>query len=278
VNRHLFNPSTGVYDISTTQRGSVAQDANAYAVLYGIAAKAKVPGILAGMSHALATPHGDLSVSSPAPAGYHQVIGPFMGSYDLWARFAAADTRGAYDLLEREWGQMAEGDPGNVMWEVMGPDGTVHTPGINGSGDGATSMAHGWSTGPTSALSQYVLGVAPDSPGFARWTVAPNPGSLTWAQGRVPTPHGALGVAWTNAARGHRFVLDVTPPQGTSGTITVPLRGAAAVVHVNGRLVWAGNRFHRAPGVASAVRVGDTLQICVAKAAAFRVETVGGGS
>lgn len=278
VNRDLFNPATGAYDISTTQRGPVAQDANTCAILYGIAPQAKVPGILAAMSAALATPSGDLSVSSPAPAGYHQVIGPFMGSYELWARFAAGDASGAYDLLGREWGQMPDGDPGNVLWEVMGPDGTVHTPGINGSGDGATSMAHGWSTGPTSALSQYVLGIAPASPGYATWSVGPHPGSLTWAQGRAPTPHGPLGVAWTRAAAAHQFVLDVTPPAGTAGTLTVPLTGSAAVVHVNGELVWADGKFHPAPGVAGATADGGSLRIGVTSGPSFHVVSQEAGS
>jgi alpha-L-rhamnosidase len=271
ANRLLFDDATGVYDISTTQRGSVAQDANTFAILYGIAPAAKVPGILTAMSTALATPHGDLSVSSPAPAGYHQVIGPFMGSYELWARFAAGDTSGALDLLQREWGQMPGGDPGNVLWEVMGPDGTVHTPGINGSGDGRTSMAHGWSTGPTSALSQYVLGIAPDAPGYATWSVAPHAGTLAWAQGTAPTPHGPLDVSWRRTAADHQFVLDVHPPAGTTGTITVPLSGSAAVVHVNGELVWTNGVFHAAPGVTGATAVDGSLRITVGAGTAWHV-------
>lgn len=278
VNRDLFNPVTGVYDISTTERGPVAQDANTYAILYGIAPRAKVPGILAAMSAALSTPHGDLSVSSPAPAGYHQVIGPFMGSYEAWARFAAGDSSGAYSLLDREWGQMPAGDPGNVLWEVMGPDGTVHTPGINGSGDGATSMAHGWSTGPTSALSQYVLGIAPASPGYTTWSVDPHPGSLAWARGRAPTPRGSLDVAWTRAAAGRQFIVDVTPPAGTAGSITVPLAGSAAVVHVNGALVWANGTFHPAPGVAGATEDGGSLRIAVGSGSSFHVVSQEAGS
>ena len=232
INATLFNPATGVYDISTTQRGSVAQDANTYAVLYGVADPANVNGILAAMAKNLTTPNGDLDVSSPAPSGYHQVIGPFMGSYELWARFASGDTTGALDLLNREWGQMTTADPGGVLWEVMGTDGTVHTPGINGQGNGATSLAHAWSTGPTSALSQYVLGITPTSPGYASWQVAPQPGNLAWAQGQAPTPHGPLTVKW--AQHNNTFDIDVTAPRGTTGTITVP---ANATIRVNGKNV-----------------------------------------
>ncbi len=238
INTDLLNPSTGVYDISTTQRGSVAQDANTYAILFGVADPAKVPGILAAMARNLNTAHGDLDVSSPAPAGYNQLIGPFMGSYELWARFASGDTSGALDLLDREWGQMATVDPTGVLWEVMGTDGSLHTPGINGQGDGATSLAHGWSTGPTSALSQYVLGIAPTSPGYATWRVAPQPGTLTWAQGQAPTPHGPLTVKW--GRRNGTFDIEVTAPAGTSGTITVPA-GGSSVISVNGRIVRPGH-------------------------------------
>jgi alpha-L-rhamnosidase len=239
INATLFNASTGVYDISTTQRGSIAQDANTYAVLYGIADPAKVPGILTTMNKNLNTPNGDLDVSSPAPSGYHQIIGPFMGSYELWTRFATGDTTGALDLLGREWGQMTTTDPGGVLWEVMGTDGTVHTPGINGQGNGATSLAHAWSTGPTSALSQYVLGIAPTSPGYATWQVAPQPGNLAWAQGQAPTPHGPITVRWAQQGGGqtnNTFDLEVTAPPGTSGTITVPAT-ANTMVRVNGKLV-----------------------------------------
>lgn len=263
VNRSLFNPATGVYDISTTQRGWVAQDANTFAVEYGIAPADRRPGILRAMAKALGTPHGNLSVSSPAPSGYHQIIGPFMGSYELWARFAAGDTAGAFDLLHREWAQMTTVDPGDVLWEVMGPDGSVHTPGINHGGDGVTSLAHGWSTGPTSALSRYVLGIAPTAPGYRTWEVVPQPGSLAWAEGRAPTPRGPLTVTWDHRSGPGGFAMTVTPPPATAGTIAVPLFGKTAVVQVNGRLVWDGASFHAAPGVTAAARQGDYLRISV---------------
>ena len=54
-----------------------------------------------------------------------------------------------------------------------------------------TSMAHGWAAGPTSALTEYVLGVAPTSPGGATWRFAPQPADLTFAQGRADHDHGA---------------------------------------------------------------------------------------
>src|SRR6202012_3465142 len=87
------------------------------------------------------------------------------------------------------YGWMYNHDPGITAWEGIGPGGTLY--------EGAfTSMAHGWSTGVLPALTNNLLGAAPTAPGFATWTVRPNPGSVTWARGQVPTPHGPLSVRW----------------------------------------------------------------------------------
>jgi hypothetical protein len=48
------------------------------------------------------TPYGNLSVSTPASSHYHRLIGPFVGTYDLWMRFHAGDTDGAFELMKNE--------------------------------------------------------------------------------------------------------------------------------------------------------------------------------
>jgi len=133
------------------------------------------------------------------------------------------------------------------MWENI--DAADGTPGL-GTG---TSLAHGWSTMPTSALSGYVLGIQPASPGYATWTVQPHLGSLAWAQGQAPTPHGPVQVSWTAKSAQHGFSMNVTAPSGTSGTIAVPVSGGDdTTVKVNGRVVWRGGRFTPAYGVSGA--------------------------
>jgi alpha-L-rhamnosidase len=191
INAQLYDPATHAYDIAATDRGSIAQDANSAVILYGIAPAARQAGIVAAMTKALGTSHGDLSVSSPVPASSTQIISPFVGSSDLDARFAAGDTAGALQLLQDEWGPMTTGPDGGTMWEKLAPDGTIH--------GGGTSLAHAWATGPTSALTSYVLGVTPASPGYATWQVAPQPGSRGWAEGAVPTPHGHITVKWASS-------------------------------------------------------------------------------
>jgi alpha-L-rhamnosidase len=226
INTQLYDPAIHAYDISTTDRGSIAQDANSAAIRYGIAPASEQSGIIAAMTAALSTPAGDLSVSSPVPADSTQIISPFIGSSDVDARFLAGDTAGALQLLENEWGPMTTGPDGGTLWEKETTAGTL--------GSSSTSLAHGWSTGPTSALTAYVLGVTPTSPGYASWRVDPQPGSLAWAEGAVPTPQGDITVKWASGAGGFR--ISITAPGRTRGTVVLPQGVSRYSVTVNGQL------------------------------------------
>ena len=227
MNAQLYDPTTHAYDISTTDRGSIAQDANSAVILYGIAPASRQPGIIAAMTAALSTSAGDLSVSSPVPAASTQIISPFIGSSDVDARFLAGDTAGALQLLEDEWGPMTTGPDGGTLWEKETTAGALDS--------GSTSLAHGWSTGPTSALTAYVLGVTPTSPGYATWRVAPQPGNLSWAEGAVPTPHGDITVKWANGTGGFR--ISIQAPGHARGTVVLPTGVSRYSVTVNGHLV-----------------------------------------
>ena len=64
---------------------------------------------------------------------------------------------------------------------------------------------HGWSSTPTRDLVVHILGISPDTPGYATARIAPRLGRLREAAGAVPTPYGALEVritgtnAWINS-------------------------------------------------------------------------------
>lgn len=60
------------------------------------------------------------------------------------------------------------------------------------------SLCHGWASGPTAWLSQYVLGIEPLEPGCRKVRISPRLGSLEWAEGTFPTPHGVIRVKHTN--------------------------------------------------------------------------------
>ena len=160
-----------------------AQDANALAVLFGIAPAADVPGILNALK-TLWGPHGSEPFSG---ATYSNLISPFITAFEVEADYLAGDTADAEHLLHLTWDQMI--DPRNPfftggMWENIGPDGTAT--------ESRTSLAHGWASGPTPIMISYVLGVQPVAPGYQTFTVAPHFGSLRWAEGAVPTPYGRI--------------------------------------------------------------------------------------
>jgi alpha-L-rhamnosidase len=248
INGHLYNSASGLYNISNTRTTGAAQDANALAVLYGVAPAAQDTSILANLKTALWTsPYGPLPFS--AGSGFSSVISPFTSGYELDARLASNDTADAEALLTTEWGHLISpgADDTGTMWEnVSSTDGT---PGLGSS----TSLSHGWSTAPTAALSGYVLGISPVTAGYATWSVQPHPGDLSWAEGQAPTPHGNLAVSWAGSGGVNQFSMNVTAPAGTSGTIAVPTYGASSpIVTVNGTVVWSGGAFTATAGIAGA--------------------------
>jgi alpha-L-rhamnosidase len=273
INAHLFNSSTGLYEISNTKPTGVAQDANALAVLYGVAPAANASSILAKLKSSLWGTYGPLPFSSDT--GNAATISPYVSGYELDARLATNDTIDAETLLNTEWGHMiaAGTDSVGTMWEnVSASDGT---PGLGSS----TSLSHGWSTTPTSALSGYVLGIQPVTAGYATWSVQPHPGDLSWAQGQAPTPHGAVQVQWSGESGVQQFAMNVTAPAGTSGTIAVPTYGnASPIVAVNGQTVFSGGSFTATAGIGGAHQDANYVYLTGVQPGTYLVAANPGGT
>jgi hypothetical protein len=211
INANLLNPVTGTYYLSETDHTTLAQDANALAVVFGIAPAGKVPGILSALK-TLWGAHGSEPFSGTT---YSNLISPYITAYEVEADYMAGDTAAAEQLIHLTWDQMI--DPDNpfytgTMWENIGPDGTAT--------ESRTSLAHGWASGPTPIMTGYVLGVQPVNPGYQTFTVAPHFGSLQWAEGAVPTPYGQISVRWTHEGSG--FSLTVEAPAGTTAFVSLP--------------------------------------------------------
>ena len=90
-----------------------------------------------------------------------------------------------------------------------------------------TSHAHGWSSGPTSALTFYVLGLTVTSAQGKTWSVAPHTSGLSSAEGGFETPLGWYGVKWSLTHK--TFDLSIDVPLGTSGTVVLPIAGRATI-------------------------------------------------
>jgi hypothetical protein len=233
MNRRLYDPARGVYVDSDQDRTHIPQDGNALAVLFGIAPPAWQQGILDYMRQHMWTPYGSTNVDIPYGHNlmHDKRIWPFMGYYELEARFEAGDDASAFELLRREWGHMITSDPASTMWEWMTADGQPE--------NGYDSLAHGWSAGATATLTERVVGVRMTAPEYTRFDVVPHTGDLTWARGRVPTTHGPIDVTWSRTADTFRETLRV--PDGTTARAGVPLVGATSRIFVDDRLIWDGS-------------------------------------
>ena len=237
VNEQLWNDAAGAYRQSTGQPANIAQDGNVFAVLSGLAPADRADRALDTLKDQLWTSYGSKSGTGSMP----QLVGPFMNYWEALARFDEGRDAEAWQLLRTVWGyQFAKSKPINGVeeppatgaWEHINLDGSPYR-----YGDG--SVSHPWSAGGTALLTNEVLGVRPTGPGFAAYAVKPHPGDLEWAQGRVPTTHGAIWVSWRQDRGRDRFVMNVTAPQGTTGTIAIPADGPTTVT-VDGRLAWNG--------------------------------------
>lgn len=69
-------------------------------------------------------------------------------------------------------------------------------------------MNHAWSTAPLNVLSRFILGVSPLESGFAKISVKPQLGSLSFVRSKVPTARGTLALAVRNTSVSYEVELD----------------------------------------------------------------------
>jgi hypothetical protein len=240
INAQLWDDATGAYRLSREIPKAYPQDANATAVLTGVASNRRAKRAMAYLHDSSWAKLGALTVSPSTPnASISPFYAPLPSGFEVDARLALNDPtqvrqQSGVQLMKTFWGWMLRQDPGSTFWEHVQPDGTPNLQQFS-------SLAHGWATGPTISLTQGVLGVTPTGPGYSTYDVAPHPDALRWAEGRVPTGHGAIDASWQHPKSG-AFNMSVTAPKGTSGTVKVPTFGDRVKVTVDGRTVWNGTK------------------------------------
>ncbi|KAI0742508.1 Six-hairpin glycosidase [Daedaleopsis nitida] len=231
-NEVFWLPSAGMFrDNDTTTL--CPQDANSMAVLYNLTTSQEQA---ASVSKGLTKNWNDLGPVAPE---LPDTISPFISGLELQAHFEAGNDDIAMDLLRREWGYMLYTNISvqSTLLEGFTANGSLSYRSYRGYNyDPAyTSHAHGWSSGPTSALTYYVLGLTVTSPQGRTWQIAPHPSGLSAAEGGFTTPLGWFGVKWTVSKSG--FTMDVDVPEGTSGVVKIPGSGTAeGRVRVNGEV------------------------------------------
>ncbi len=233
----FWDPTAGAFIDSPTGPVVHPLDGNALAILAGIATPAQTSSAFAYINSELDRPWGTAIADNdswdyfdwgPSPS---QRVYPFISYLYVTAEFANGDDQAALDQIRQTWGWMLDGtnESTGTTWEAIGAGGS-----IDGYQGPFTSMAHGWSTGATPALTNDALGVTPTGPGFSTFDAIPHPGDLTWAQGGVPTPAGTIEFAWEKEKGG--YLLRLVAPTVLHARVGVPAPANASVL-VDGKPV-----------------------------------------
>lgn len=152
----------------------------------------------------------------------------FYGYYMLQAQALAGDYQDALDNIRTYWGAMLKLGA-TTFWEDFNLDWLQNAAPIDelvpaGKKDihgdyGAYcylgfrhSLCHGWASGPTSWLTEHVLGIQVVEPGCRVIRVTPHLADLQWAEGTFPTPYGPLMVKAQKLPDG-KITLDVQAPK-----------------------------------------------------------------
>ena len=205
----LYNPATGNY-----RDGEGSDHASQHASLFPLAF-----GIVPADQR--------LKVASwVASRGMRCSVYP--AQYLLEGMFNNGMAQQAFELMtapnDRSWKHMVESGT-TITWEAWDQK---YKPNQDWN--------HAWGAAPANILPRKVLGVEPLLPGYAQIIIAPNPGPLTWAQGKVPTPKGPVIVAFKTLPA---LSLNVEIPVGMDTLISLPMpplaMGKSASLESNGK-------------------------------------------
>ncbi|KAL1659383.1 glycoside hydrolase family 78 protein [Schizophyllum commune] len=226
VNAVLWDDDAGLY-VDNTTTTLHPEDGNSLAVWFNLTAPDEQKARISEGLEQFWTDVGAVTPELP------DTVAPFVGGMELNAHFEAGAAERALDLIRLQWGWMLTT---NVSVQSTLLEGYTSNGSLLYRGDAGyeqdptyTSHSHGWSTGPTPALTTYILGLSVTEPAGQAFRVAPQTGGLPAAEGGSETPLGWFGVSWTNDEDAGRFELNVTSPEGTVGTVILPVDGEVTV-------------------------------------------------
>jgi hypothetical protein len=209
--------SSRAYKDSDVNDSIHPQDGNSMALLFNVSD----PSFVQNISSQLTS--NWISIGAVAPELPNNLVG-FGQSFEIKGHLAARQATRALDLIRRAWGWYLNNPLGTGSTCIEGylTDGSFGYRAANGYQyhSSYTSHAHGWSTGPTDALTSYIVGLSVTAPGGSEWQFAPQFGDLTHAEAGFTTPLGQFTASWSLVEGGYN--LSWGAPGGTVGTIILP--------------------------------------------------------
>lgn len=196
------------------------QDGNAMALLYNLTTSSAQATSLSSSLTRFWTPIGPLTPELP------DTISPLVTSIEVLAHFAANEPSRAINLTHSLWSYLLDSPlmTGSTLAEGITANGSLYYRGNAGYRNDAsyTSLSHGWSSGPTIALSHNVAGL--EIVGWRRWRFRPALAGLKSAKSGFVSPLGKFAVSWKAVGNTRRFdfLAEVTTAVDTKGTVELP--------------------------------------------------------
>ena len=246
IRKHLWSDKGQVMRMSCTSNPlGICQDVNAYAVATGVAPP---------KSDRLRPDYTKDPTAYQGIDGWDNVkiISPYAAGFAAEAHFIDNDSEAAIKLIKHVWGMMADPSDANYSgahWEAMKPDGAPF--------GHDTSLAHGWSTWPTSLLPRYLGGLMPLEPGWRRWCVKPLFTGLTEIDVTLKTVAGIIQLSLRIQDGDSKGQIQITVPRGTHCVIIPPcgwlLDSSEKNISENGELVVEGKDIEIVVGIVKKV-------------------------
>ncbi|OAA58073.1 alpha-L-rhamnosidase [Niveomyces insectorum RCEF 264] len=243
-NAQLWDATAGLYrDNTTTTTTLHPQDGNALALWFNLTATAAQAAAVSRGLTGFWNPIGPVTPELPG------AVSPFVSGLELLGHLhGARNATRALQLATRLWGYLLTGSTalplaqlgGGTFVEGLTANGSLYYRAEDGYAYDAayTSLSHGWSTAPTTALITGVLGLQPTGPGGQTWVLAPQLGGLSTVQAGFETGRGwfeaTVSVKTIPPFGEQAVVIALTVPLGTTGSIVLP--AGCAVVELNGRV------------------------------------------
>jgi hypothetical protein len=220
VNAQNWDASVGAYINSDVGTTVYPEDGNSMALYFN----GSLSSNAAKTSDYLKTLWGPIGAVTPE---LPDNVVPYIEGFEIKGHLSIRETQRALDLIRLSWGWYLNSPYGTKSTIIEGykTDGTFDYRG--GASFGAyvwggayTSHSHGWSTGPTDALTSYIVGLQPTAPGGKEWSLAPQMGDLSFAEAGFTTPLGSFSAGWKK--HGDTLSLSVSTPKGTRGEVILP--------------------------------------------------------
>lgn len=225
INGHCWDSEYGAFKDNATNTKLHPQDANSMAILFDVTDNDRAQNI----SEKLLVNWTPIGAETPELPNN---ISPFISSFEVQAHFVAGQAGRALELIRRSWGWYLKNENGTGSTVIEGylTNGSFGYRSTRGYSNDPSyvSHAHGWSSGPTSALTEFVLGLRITSRVGKTWSFKPHFGDLKTVEGGFVTALGKFRASWENDNT--TYSVNITTPEGTDGEVSLPMLSEDAIV------------------------------------------------